>query len=132
MQFFSNEFVFLLCNETAGAFTRFVGFGSAAGHLAMRGLMKIGGDGGGQDTPSSVDADGVGSGGGDGGDGGGDAGVASSGRATNWQERSIPEPDLANLSEEDRREWNELLDKMERLDKLGVIKIVSKPPDKSE
>jgi hypothetical protein len=42
LQFYANEFVYLLCNESAGAFTRFVGFGPAAGHLAVRGLMNMG------------------------------------------------------------------------------------------
>ncbi len=42
LQFYANEFVFLLCNENAGAFTKFVGFGPAAGHLAVRGLMNMG------------------------------------------------------------------------------------------
>lgn len=42
LHFYANEFVFLLCNERAGAFTKFVGFGPAAGHLAVRGLMNVG------------------------------------------------------------------------------------------
>lgn len=122
LHFYANEFVFLLCNENAGAFTRFVGFGPAAGHLAVRGLMNFGG-GVNQHNNNRVEVDQRASA----------ENTAASGslgasipKATNWQERSIPEPDLSNVSEEDLREWNDLVEKMNRLDELGVIRMVGR------
>lgn len=100
LHFYANEFVFLLCNENAGAFTTFVGFGPAAGHLAIRGLMNVGGK-----AEGTSDAEPV--------------------KVTNWQERKIANPDMSHMSEEDVREWNDLCEKMDRLDELGVIKMVT-------
>lgn len=99
LQFYSNEFVFLLCNEQAEAFTRFVGFGPGAGHLAVRGLLGMAGGGE---------------------------------KATNWKETKLEEPDLSNMSPEDLKEWEELMAKMNRLDELGVIKMVKKGDDEQE
>jgi hypothetical protein len=48
---------------------------------------------------------------------------------TNWKEKKITDPDMSEMSAEDVKEWNDLCDKMERLDSLGVIKMVKKPDD---
>jgi hypothetical protein len=125
LQFYANEFVFLLCNENAGAFTKFVGFGPAAGHLAVRGLMNMGGatGGGGRGAGTREVVEG-----GDRvtpiGEGPGEEVVS------NWKEKKIDDPDMADLSPEDVKEWNDLCDKMERLDDLGVIKMVTKKDEK--
>merc|ERR1711991_314366 len=111
LHFYANEFVFLLCNENAGAFTRFVGFGPAAGssslflsffslyfegHLAVRGLMNFG------DVAQKTGEGEAGS--------GGELCIpypsiyqsllihspgstaASAPKVTNWKERNIPNP----------------------------------------
>ena len=114
LQFYANEFVFLLCNENAGAFTRFVGFGPAAGHLAVRGLMNFGGDVAQRTGPGAAGQEGN-----------------PPPKVTNWKERKIPEPDMSNMSPEDLKEWNELLAKIDRLDELGVIKMVGSNDNKN-
>lgn len=127
LHFYANEFVFLLCNESAGAFTKFVGFGPAAGHLAVRGLMNMGGaaaaGAGGtgqhpQGAAAGMDA----------------AALAASGgqRVSNWREKRIDNPDMSDMSPEDIKEWNDLCDKMERLDNLGMIKMVHAPEGSDE
>ena len=121
LHFFANEFVFLLCNENAGAFTKFCGFGPAAGHLAVRGLMSLPG-GGGDQHQNPVGERRVVTGASE-----GEALAERGERVTNWKEKKIENPDLSGMSPEDVEEWNELCDKMERLDKLGVIKMVKDP-----
>jgi hypothetical protein len=41
VSYFAQELLFTLCEESSDEFTRVVGFGSAAGLLAMRGLLKM-------------------------------------------------------------------------------------------
>jgi hypothetical protein len=126
LQFYANEFVYLLCNESAGAFTHFVGFGSAAGHLAVRGLMNLGGGGGGggggEQKESGALTEAVAT--------AAAAGQADGARVTAWKEKKIEYPEESDMSPDDIKEWNELCDKMDRLDQLGVIKMVRKDDEK--
>ncbi len=122
LQFYANEFVYLLCNESPGAFTRFVGFGPAAGHLAVRGLMNLGGGGGGGggERPALEGAVATAASAADG----------NGARVTSWKEKKVENPQDSGMSPEDIKEWNDLCDKMDRLDQLGVIKMVRKDDEK--
>ena len=126
LHFYANEFVFILCNENAGAFTKFVGFGPAAGHLAIRGLMNMGGGGGARSDASRQLNSGLSE------EKEKEQALQGAERVTGWTERKIEDPKMTDMSPEDVAEWNELCDKMERLDSLGVIKMMQKKKEDEE
>ena len=135
LKILSGDLLWTICQEDPSYFSRTVGFGNGAGHLAYKGMLKMFGqnDSNNSSSPSSSQTSEA------------PLNVEEARRRSNFKEVQVDDPsELKRMreeegkkggrepTEEEIKEWEDLMSKFERLEQLGIKVQFQKEKDENK